>query len=74
MHLIVTAFRKSYLASMCCIAVLAWPTVANAVEIQGFTEPYQDIDVAAAEAGIVEAIHVSEGDRVHENQLLLQLD
>ncbi|WP_419193815.1 efflux RND transporter periplasmic adaptor subunit [Novipirellula herctigrandis] len=45
-----------------------------ATEIQGFTEPYQDIDVAASEMGIVEAIHIKEGDRVTENQLLVQMD
>jgi RND family efflux transporter MFP subunit len=43
-------------------------------EIQGFTEPYQDIDVAAADMGIVETITVKEGDRVTEDQILVRMD
>ena len=45
-----------------------------AEEIQGFTEPYQDIDVAVAEMGIVEAINVKEGDRVKADQILVRMD
>lgn len=43
-------------------------------EVQGFTQPYQDIDVATAEMGIVEEIAVKEGDRVKENQILVRMD
>ena len=48
--------------------------VQEASEIQGFTEPYQDIDVAAAEAGVIEAIDVKEGDRVKADQILVRMD
>ena len=37
---------------------------SRAVEVDGFTEPYQDIDVAASEMGLIEVIAVKEGDRV----------
>lgn len=43
-------------------------------EVQGFIEPYQDIDVAAAEMGIIESIQVKEGDRVRSGQVLVQMD
>ena len=46
----------------------------EASEIQGFTEPYKDIDVAAAEAGVIEAIDVKEGDRVKADQILVRMD
>jgi RND family efflux transporter MFP subunit len=42
--------------------------------IDGFTEPYQDIDVTAAEMGSIIRIDVKEGDRVKTSQLLAQLD
>lgn len=49
-------------------------TLAFASEIQGFTEPYQDIDVAASETGVIKAILVKEGDRVSGDELLVRLD
>jgi RND family efflux transporter MFP subunit len=53
---------------------IGWTLMAQASEIQGFTEPYQDIDVAAPEMGIVEAIEVTEGDRVAKDQILVRMD
>ncbi len=47
---------------------------AVALEVDGFTEPYRDIDVAASEAGLLERIEVKEGDRVTAGQLLARLD
>jgi RND family efflux transporter MFP subunit len=57
-----------------CALWIGWASSSSAVEIQGFTEPYQDIDVAAAEMGIVEAINVKEGDRVKADQILVRMD
>jgi RND family efflux transporter MFP subunit len=42
--------------------------------IDGFTEPYQTIDVAAAESGILTDIKVREGDAVRQGQVLATLD
>ncbi len=47
---------------------------ASAAEIEGFTEPYRDLDVAAADVGIVSHIHIKEGDHVTKSQILGQLD
>ena len=47
---------------------------ASGVELDGFTEPYRTIHVAASETGIITKIHVREGDVVKEGQLLAQLD
>lgn len=49
-------------------------TCALAVQIDGFSEPYRDIDVAASEIGIISSIEVKEGDRVTQGQLLARLD
>lgn len=49
-------------------------SLQEAAEIQGFTEPYQDIDVAAAEPGVIESIDVKEGDRVKADQILVRMD
>lgn len=44
------------------------------LEFDAFTEPYQDIEVAAAEMGLIAKIEVKEGDSVVAGQLLVQLD
>jgi len=45
-----------------------------AEDIDGFTEPYRDIDVAASELGSIASISVTEGQRVRAGQILAQLD
>jgi RND family efflux transporter MFP subunit len=47
---------------------------AHAVEIDGFTEPYRDIDVAATEMGRLVRLQVSEGDRVAVGQIVARLN
>lgn len=42
--------------------------------IQGFTEPYADIELAAAEMGTLSEVQVREGDQVTAGQLLAKLD
>lgn len=44
------------------------------VQIEGFTEPYRTIDVAAAETGVITAIAVREGETVRQGQTLATLD
>lgn len=43
-------------------------------EVDGFTEPFRTIDVAAAEAGIITKLAVQEGDEVQAGQVLATLD
>ena len=61
----------AYLAAV-VLATAAWPI--EAAEIEGFTEPYRDIDVAAAEMGRVICLEVREGDRVVVGQVVARLD
>lgn len=64
----------SALALICfAIAVLVAGSAGGA-GIEGFTEPYREIDAASAETGILVKIDVDDGDRVHKGQLLAQLD
>lgn len=46
----------------------------SAAEIEGFTEPFRDLDVASTDVGIVALINVKEGDRVQKDQILGTLD
>jgi RND family efflux transporter MFP subunit len=58
---------------LCAVGLgIGRPVLAN--EVDGFTEPYKTVDVAAAETGTVKAIDVKEGDMVKEGQILAQLD
>lgn len=45
-----------------------------AIEVECFTEPYRQIEVAAPEMGILAQILVAEGHRVNELQVLAKLD
>ena len=47
---------------------------ADEPAIEGFTEPYADIELAAAEMGILSQVEVKEGDIVKAGQLLAALD
>jgi RND family efflux transporter MFP subunit len=60
---------------ICSVAILlSGPAMVSAEEFEGFTEPFQVIDVAAAEMGIIDDIEVREGDRVGEGDVLATLD
>jgi len=52
----------------------SWSGSATGAGIEGFTEPFREIDIASAETGILVKVDVSDGDEVHEGQLLAQLD
>lgn len=58
-----------------CILMLACGAgFAGAADIEGFTQPYREIDVASAETGILVEVDVEEGDEVRRDQPLCQLD
>lgn len=43
-------------------------------EIDGFTEPYKTVNVAAVETGTIKSIEVREGESVEEGQIVARLD
>lgn len=44
------------------------------IEIEGITEPYLEIEIAAAEMGLLKGIQVAEGDTVKKGQVVALLD
>jgi RND family efflux transporter MFP subunit len=58
------------------LTVVLGPSAASAAaeQVDGFTQPYRIIDVAAAEAGIITQIEVREGDSVKQGQTVATLD
>ena len=42
--------------------------------IESFAEPYRDVDVAAAEMGVIAVVHVREGQRVRRGDPVAELD
>ena len=45
-----------------------------AIEVDGFTQPYRTVNVAAPDAGIIDAISARVGNVVTKGQILVQLD
>jgi RND family efflux transporter MFP subunit len=67
---------KMSILTVFCVLTLTPPSVSKAhgSELEGFTEPYRTINVAADETGIVEKLLVREGDVVMTGQPLARLD
>lgn len=65
---------QNELRAIMVMALLSLTPPVRAAEIEGFTEPYRNIDVAAADSGIVEEIAIKEGERVTKGQTLGQLN
>ena len=63
---------KTYFGFLLLLGLSPMPVFAE--EVQGFLEPWSKVDAAAAEPGIITAIHVKEGDRVEAGQLLVEQD
>ncbi len=66
-----TRFSRAALVAVVMVG-LATPLCGS--EVEGFTEPYRSIDVAASEMGSLVALEVREGDRVTAGQVLARLD
>ena len=47
---------------------------AFAGEVEGFTEPYRKVELAAADTGLIETIYVREGQGVRAGELVASLD
>ncbi|MDA0658305.1 MAG: efflux RND transporter periplasmic adaptor subunit [Planctomycetota bacterium] len=62
------------LLSITFVANVVTLRTANAYDIESFAEPNRRVDLAANEPGVVDALHVKEGDTVNTDQLLASLD
>ncbi len=63
----------------CCLALflLIAPILdcgVIAAEVEAFTEPYQEVELAIGESGILDELRVREGERVKESQVVARLD
>lgn len=47
---------------------------AIASEVDGFTQPYRTVNVSAPEMGVIEELHVQEGELIRKGQPLARLD
>lgn len=65
---------RYHLTFSAALAASLWAGSLSAAEIEGFTEPYRDLEVAASDTGIMASIEVKEGDRVQKDQILGTLD
>lgn len=61
-------------AAVLAVSLLAAPPASSSSTIEGFLEPYHQIDLAPAEPGTVAKLNVEEGQRVEPGQLLGTLD
>lgn len=69
------AAARTALVGLAAGALLALPPAwARSQAVDGFTEPWRIVDVAAREAGLVATIEVREGQTVVEGELLATLD
>ncbi len=60
-----------------CLAAVMLTSVIRpglAAEVDGFSEPYRDIDVAATEMGRIVSLKIREGDRVVAGNVIARLD
>lgn len=56
-----------------CIVLLWWPTAAKG-QINGFTQPFREIDLASDETGSIASIAVEAGSHVEKGQVIARLD
>ncbi len=66
--------RRELVLSILLFSLTVPATAAEKQAIESFTEPWADIDLAAAEMGILASVDVKEGDTVRCGQLLGSLD
>lgn len=66
-----THFKIYRILLLCLFSSL---TAAKAAEFEGFIDPWQQVDAAVPEAGVISLITVTEGEQIKKDQLLLRLD
>lgn len=71
-----TRFRQTLWLRLLVAGSVCWCCVehSTAATIEGFTEPYRQVDVAAGAPGVLAEIFVQAGDPVVRGQLLASLD
>lgn len=66
-------FKNIFLAAILVLAGL--PSVfGQAFETSGITEPFLDVTLGLADAGIINSQFFKEGDSVHKGDVILELD
>lgn len=65
---------RTYANAIVYCTLFCWIGHAHSGEIEGFLEPYHDIEFAAPETGVLSQLHVRLGDRVKAQQLIAELD
>jgi membrane fusion protein (multidrug efflux system) len=66
-------FKYLFLAAALGLAGLT-PLHAQTLQITGITEPYLDVTLGLADAGIIRNQYFKEGDRVKQGDVILELD
>jgi len=61
-------------ATWLAVLLAAEPRPSSGVTVDGFAEPFRTVNVASTEVGVITAILVSEGQKVHKGQILATLD
>jgi RND family efflux transporter MFP subunit len=68
------SISPSLCLSVALLAAAALAAPVRAADVEGFTQPFQEIDVPAADTGVIEELLVAEGERVAAGQLVGKLD
>lgn len=66
--------KRSLLVAALVILSFTQASGVNAQEVPGYTEPIQQVEVAARESGLLEKLNVKLGEKVRKGELLGQLD
>jgi RND family efflux transporter MFP subunit len=67
-------YRPLFFVAALCAAGFSPARAAEPVEISGITEPFMDVTLGLAEAGIIHAQFFKEGDSVKKEDVILELD
>lgn len=70
----VSFVMRCHIPVLALVGALGLSFNVPALELQGFTEPFESIDIAAAEPGVIATVNVKEGEAVKAGQLLAELD
>lgn len=69
-----TPIKHAAVLTLLAAAFVTPSTNCSAAVIEGFTQPYQTVEIAAPETGIIASVNVSEGDVVKSGSEIAALD